>query len=290
MANDGSINVHAASTDIGEARKEQIVIIAAEALGLPFNMVTANDYDSDGGTDTGATTGSSQTKGVGNPVGLACLDAKNQMMTKAAATLSGGDTTKLTFALDGSMKIYLTSDPTKVVTFASLSSAPAIIGVGRMIIPSKATGRVYDSCVAEVDVDTDTGIVKVTDVYEVQDVGRVICKQPIIGQMHGAIIQSIGQGLLEEQWPDIPTGKQLGISHLDHKLPIVTQVPNIQVAFVENPEQAPDSYNFGAKGMGEPPMAPVMPAIGNAVANAIGVYIDTLPITPDKILKALGKA
>ncbi len=289
MQSDGSLNIHIDSNDIGEGRREQMALIGAEAMGLPFNYVTVNNYDSDCGTDSGGTVGSTQTKGAGNAIGLACIDAKNQMLAKAATSLST-TVDKLTYALDGSMKIFLTADPTKSVTFASLCGEPAIIGLGRMVVPTKSTGRVYNTCAAEVDVDTDTGLVKVTDLYIAQDVGRVIFTAGITGQVQGAVIEAMGQALQEEMWPDPVTGKQLGICQLDHKMPLVTQVPNIQVAFIENVEQAPDSYNFGAKGMAEPPMAPVIPAIANAVANAIGAYIDQLPLTPEKVLKALGKA
>jgi CO/xanthine dehydrogenase Mo-binding subunit len=73
-------------------------------------------------------------------------------------------------------------------------------------------------------------------------------------------------------------------------MPLSTATPPIQLDWVEPIEQAPDSYTFGAKGFGEPPTSPIVPAITNAIANAIGYYADTLPVTPEKILKALGKA
>jgi CO/xanthine dehydrogenase Mo-binding subunit len=286
---DGSVNILCDANSVGGGRREQLILMAAETLGLPFGMVTCNNYDSDAGTDVGPTVGSRQTKASGNPVTLACIDAKNQMLERAATMLST-TSDKLTYALDGSMKVYVTSDPTKSVTFEQLAGNPRIVGVGYMKVPTGAKGNVYNSCVAEVDVDTDTGLVKVTDVYLVEDVGRVIFRSGCETQIKGAIHFGLGMALQEDQWPDIPTGKQLQTSHLDVKLPLVTQTPHMVVDFVENPDAFEDSPNFGAKGLGEPPLDPPVPAIANAIYNAVGVRIDTLPITPEKILTALGKA
>jgi CO/xanthine dehydrogenase Mo-binding subunit len=289
MLSDGSLQCSQGGTDIGNGRTEQERLIAAEMMGLPIEYVTINNYDSDFIGDTGGTNGSSQTKGAGNPLALACYDAKKQMLAKAATALST-TVDLLTYALDGSMKIFLTADPTKSVSFASLTGDPTIIGVGHMIAPTGYAANVFDSCVAEVDVDTDTGLVKVTDLYQVQDVGRVIHRQSITGQMHQAMTSALGQAIQEDHWVDAPTGSPLAISHLDTKVPLFTQIPNIVVDYVEDAEAPPLSYNFGAKGMGEPPMDAPIPAIINAVANAIGWWCPQLPVTPDRVLKALGKA
>jgi len=291
MRPDGSLEVHADSNELGQAKREELAIVAAEAMGLPFNMVTLDNYSSDDGTDTGVSAGSTQTKRAGSSIGAACLDAKNQMLAKAATSLNT-TVDKLTYAQDGSMKIFLTADPTKSVTFASLTGEPMIVGVGHFILPSKITQRTYAAAVAEIDVDTDTGLITVNNIWHVQDVGRVLYRAGLIGQGYGGVIQSIGQALQEDQWPDIPTGKQLIISHLDHKMPITTQIPTISVDFVETVEQfsTGDSYNFGAKGAGEPFTSPTGAAIGNAIGNAIGWWPDTYPVSPEKILKAVGKA
>jgi CO/xanthine dehydrogenase Mo-binding subunit len=289
MRPDASLEIHAGTNEIGEGKREEITSIAAEHMGLPFGMVTLCNYDSDDGTDTGSSGGSTQTKRAGNSVGAACMDAKNQMMSKAAVSLNT-TVDKLTYALDGSMKIFLTADPTKSVTFTSLTSEPVILGLGRYIVPGKTTMRTYGAQVAEVDVDTDTGVVKVTEVYAVHDVGRVITPLGIQAQAHGGIMEGLAIALMMEQWPDGPTGKQLNINKLDHKMAEVSQIPNFHFDWVETVEQPPDSFNFGAKGFAEPPVSPSLAAILNAIANAIGWYPDTLPVTPDKVLKALGKA
>jgi CO/xanthine dehydrogenase Mo-binding subunit len=289
LLGDGSLEVHADSNDLGNGKREQLAIIAAEQLGLPFSMVTVCNYDSDGGTDTGVTAGSTQTKRAGNAVGAAAIDARNQLLAKAATSL-GTTVDKLTYATDGSMKIFLTADPTKSVTFASLSGEPMVIGVGHYAAPTKTTQQVYGTAVVEVDVDTDTGIIKATDVYQVQDVGRVITPDIIKGQAWSGVIQGINLAIQEDFWPDVPTGKPIMYSHLDAKLMLSTQTPRMQVAFVENAEQAPDSVgNFGAKGTAEPWVC-CLGAVTNAVANATGARIRQLPMSPEKVLAALGKA
>jgi CO/xanthine dehydrogenase Mo-binding subunit len=254
-----------------------------------MDYVTINNNDSEFIGDTGVTAGSMQTKNSGNCIVLACADAKNQMMAKAATSLAT-TVDKLTYAMDGSMKISLTADATKFVTFAQVAGQPTVIGVGKFQAPTGVTGNVFDTAVAEVDVDTDTGLVNVTSLIEVQDVGRVIFSAGLDGQMYAAMIQALGQTIQEEHWVDSPTGSLLGASHLDVKIPLFTQIPSVKVGYVEDAEQPPLSYNFGAKGMAEPPFGAPEPAIANAVANAIGWWSTTMPITPDKVLKALGKA
>ncbi|HVP23677.1 MAG TPA: xanthine dehydrogenase family protein molybdopterin-binding subunit [Conexivisphaerales archaeon] len=293
MLADGSVEIHADSNSLGQGRREELAIVAAEQLGLPFSMVTINNYDSDGGTDTGVSAGSTQTKRAGNAVGAACIDLRNQMLAKAATSLNTTPD-QLTYYYDGSMKIALTSDATKSVTFKSLTGEPMLIGTGHYIAPTKTTQRVYATCVAEVDVDTDTGLISVTNFTQVQDIGRVLFAAGWEGQAQSGMMQAISAALQEEQWPDIPTGKNIITSHLDHKLQTTHQLPplaNCQFIPFENPESPPDSVgNYGAKGQAEPLTGPGIAAIANAFANATGVHLYQVPFTPEKVLAALGKA
>jgi CO/xanthine dehydrogenase Mo-binding subunit len=287
---DGSLNIHVLPNSLGQGNREEKILIAAEMMGLPFNMVTLDNFDSDAGIDCGSTVGSMSTKGPGSGIGAACIDARNQMLTKAAATLSGGDTTKLTYAYDGSMRIYLTSDPTKYVTFASLSGEPRIIGVGHFVAPSKTSGKSFNTTVVEVDVDCDTGLVTLTNMMCSQGQGQVIFAAGWEGQGQGSAVQGFGYAIQEEQWPDVNTGLPYVISHLDHKMPLANQSPPIQISSLGIVEQPPDSYNFGAKGGGETFISAFTACVCNAVSNAIGWWPDSMPVTPDKILKGLGKA
>jgi len=286
MNPDGTLTIYTGAADIGNARREQLAIIAAEHLGLPYGKVTVANYSTDTGPDSGGTFGSRQTKSAGNAVGVAALQVRDQLLERAAARLK---VAKEDLRV-GEEKIYVAADPSKSVTIRELvASPPWIIAAGQWTPPPNTTQRTYATHIAEVEVDCDTGLVNVVRVVAVHDIGRVIYRKSCISQVHGGIIQGIGMALQEELLFDPQTGRCYSASMLDHKMPISMQTPEIIVDFVENPEQPPDSYNHGAKGLGEPPTSPIVPAITNAIANAIGVYFDSLPVTPDKILKALGK-
>jgi len=301
MLADGSVMVHIDTPSIGQGRREEVAIVAAEQMGLPLSMIAVTNYDSDAGSDTGSAGGSTQTKRSTNATGAACVDLKNQMMAKAATSLKT-TVDQLTYALDGSMKIYITSTPSSSVTFASLTGEPWLMGTGHYTAPTGTTQHVFTTCVAEVDVDTDTGLIKVTNYTQVQDVGQVIFPLGIEGQAHSGMNQAISAAIMEEQWPDTQTGNSIIISSLDHKMIIPTQMPaiaNVNIGYVNDAETPPDSgttvngvlvpYNYGAKGCAEPWTGAGIAAIAAAFANATGTHLYQLPFTPEKVLAALGK-
>ncbi len=297
LLGDGSLEVSSGGTDIGEGRTEQERLFCAEMMGLPMDDVTIANNDSEFVGDTGGTNGSSQTKASGNCLVLACADAKNQMMAKAATSLGVTGATLangwqgLTYAMDGSMKIYVTANPSQSVTFAQCAGQPSVIGVGHMVAPTGVTGNVFTTAVAEVNVDCDTGLIAVNTITEVQGVGQVIFLAGLTGQAHQGATAAMGQTLQEFNNCDPATGMILGASHLDDKVPLFTQVPSYNIGLqADQQEQPPLSYNFGAKGCCEPWMGAPIPAIVNAVANATGWWATTLPLTPDVVLKGLGKA
>jgi CO/xanthine dehydrogenase Mo-binding subunit len=140
----------------------------------------------------------------------------------------------------------------------------------------------FGAQVAEVDVDMETGKVRVINIVAAHDVGRAINPLLIEGQIEGGIAMGIGYALLEKlQWQN---GKTLNPNFCTYKIVNSTEIPTIQTILVESI----DPYGpFGAKGIGEPTTIPTAPAIANAIYNAIGIRIKDLPITPDKIFKAL---
>jgi xanthine dehydrogenase YagR molybdenum-binding subunit len=243
---------------LGQGRREQLAIIVAEKLGLRPEDVTVENTDTSNTVAAGATVGSRQTRAAGN----ACVIACDKIIVDKNANVP-----------------YPITEQAKWSDYGGQ--------YGKILA--------YAAHVAKVTVDTDTGIVQVNNVYAVHNIGKVIFKDGCEGQVHGGIIQGIGMALQEEIRADMGNGHFYTASHLDHKMPVFTQVPAINVSYIENPISEPDASgehnpNFGSMGIAEPTTSPIVPAVTNAIANAIGSYVMSLPVTPDKILKALGRA
>jgi carbon-monoxide dehydrogenase large subunit len=170
-----------------------------------------------------------------------------------------------------------------------------IIGSGTFSVPDatpldQETGQgtypsifwLYGAQGAEVEVDPETGQVQVLKVVAAHDLGRVINPLNCEQQVEGAVVTGVGIALLEEMV--VQDGTPVNRNFRDYRIPTAMDSPEVATLFVE---AAHKDGPFGAKGVGEPALAPTAPAIGNAVYNAIGVRIKDLPITPEKILKAL---
>jgi xanthine dehydrogenase YagR molybdenum-binding subunit len=130
-----------------------------------------------------------------------------------------------------------------------------------------------------------TGKVRVNRIVAAHDIGRVINSKTLTNQLEGGIMQGLGYALMEQRIMDKPTGKMVNISWHDYKMATVKDTPQIDSIVVSDADYK--ITPVGAKGVGEPAMIPTPGAIGNAVYNAIGVRIKSLPITPDKVLNAL---
>jgi CO/xanthine dehydrogenase Mo-binding subunit len=140
----------------------------------------------------------------------------------------------------------------------------------------------YVAQAAEVEVDEETGKVKVLKIVSAHDVGKAINPAACEQQIEGALGMGIGTALMEEI--KLENGKTMNPNFTDYKLPTSLDMPEMVPIMVETiHKQGP----YGAKGLGEPALAPTAPAIANAIHNAVGVRIKDLPITPDKVLKAL---
>jgi carbon-monoxide dehydrogenase large subunit len=170
-----------------------------------------------------------------------------------------------------------------------------IIGRGTFSVPEatpldRETGQgaypsafwLYGAQAAEVEVDPLTGKVEVLKLAAAHDLGRVINPLNCEQQIEGAVVTGVGIALLEELI--VQEGKPVNTNFRDYRIPTAMDAPEVASIFVE---AAHKDGPFGAKGVGEPALAPTAPAIGNAIYRAIGVRIKDLPITPEKILKAL---
>jgi CO/xanthine dehydrogenase Mo-binding subunit len=140
----------------------------------------------------------------------------------------------------------------------------------------------YSACVVEVQVDNETGDVKPTEIWIAHDIGRALNPLLVEGQVEGSVYMGLGEVLMEEQV--FRKGVHKAPSMLEYKSPTTLETPEIHTILVEGED--PEGP-FGAKEAGQGPLLPVIPAVNNAVFDAVGIRIDEIPITPDKVLKAL---
>jgi CO/xanthine dehydrogenase Mo-binding subunit len=284
---DGTLQVVVGSVDIS-GTATGLAQVAAEMLGVPISSVRLIGADSDSAPAAGMSGGSKIMYTVGSAVAKAAQDARGQILALAARRLEAAEG-DLEIA-DGVVRVR--GVPARTVAIADLAKMtsgfgagqPPVFGVASEAIVQRAPA--FGAHVVRVLLDGDSGRVRVVDYAVAQDVGRAINPAAIRGQIHGGVAQGIGWALLErlvyDEHGSVATG-----SFLDYALPRASDVPSIRTTLVEVPsERGP----YGAKGVGEPPVVPVAAAIANAIADATGARIETLPIVPEAITAALAKS
>jgi xanthine dehydrogenase molybdenum-binding subunit len=187
--------------------------------------------------------------------------------------------------------VFVTSDPSRGMSVQEVASRMEgdFLSASATITPG-STDYIVNSFAAhfaEVEVDTDTGRVRVLRYVAAHDSGRIINPQTALNQVEGGISQMMGFVLSEELVTDGPTGVTLNGSYLEHKSPTSLDYPNIEVIFADCVDPIGP---LGAKALGEVPSVGPAPTIANAIYDAIGIRFTQLPITPDKVLKALSQA
>ncbi|MBI2817109.1 MAG: xanthine dehydrogenase family protein molybdopterin-binding subunit [Acidobacteria bacterium] len=292
---DGSVQCVSGCTDIGPGQRTQMAMIVAEALGVPYTSVTITAYvDTDNTTDTAGTNGSRQTNTGGRGMYEAAMDAKRQIL-KLAADKFIADAKRRNEELqvtpeqlditDG--RIFTKSDPSKKLALESVVQGSGLSILGRSIYrqDTKWERTAWAAHAAEVEVDTGTGTVQLTRLVAAHDVGRALNPFAVEQQIEGGVVMALGAVFMEELLKDTATGLTLNPNMLDYRPPSILDVPeNIETIIIEKPKE----YGvFGAHGIGEPPMAPPAPAIAAAVYNAVGAWIDSMPMTREKVLAAL---
>jgi xanthine dehydrogenase YagR molybdenum-binding subunit len=194
--------------------------------------------------------------------------------------------------LHASDSTIATDDGSASITFRSLCDKLGdvmIIGRGaRGPNPSGVGLASFGAQFAEVEVDVETGVVRVVRIVAVHDAGRIINPTLAESQVEGGIIQGLGYGLFEERMLDPATARPLNANMHDYKIPTIGDVPRIEVELLDVPDAT--ANHTGARGLAEPPIIPTAPAIANAVANAIGAEVLELPMTPWRVLAALGES
>jgi xanthine dehydrogenase molybdenum-binding subunit len=296
----GTLTVQSAAAEIGCGQRTLMAMIAAETLGIPYEQTSiAMEVDTDVTPDTGITAGSRMTNSGGWGVFEAAMDAKRQLLEGAAKKLTADakglpPDTKLSAAdvdiQNGvvSAKAYPEAKMTVAEAVATVLPGTPVIGRGAHFHEPTWERLAWAAHAAEVEVDIGTGTVTVLRYVAAHDVGRALNPKAVEQQIQGGVVMGLGAALTEELLVDKATGRPITDNILEYKMLSIRDVPReIEVIMVENPK----AYGvYGAHGIGEPPLALPPPTIANAVYNAIGVWVESLPITRDKILAGLKKA
>jgi CO/xanthine dehydrogenase Mo-binding subunit len=286
VGSDGRATVVTAMQDIGPGTRTAMAQIAAEELGVPLEHVKVELGDSARGPYASISAGSSTTPSMGPAVRAAAADAKRQIVEIAAQRfhleervldIAGGNVV----SSDGG------SWPLSEVT--GLLEDAQILGKGaRGPNPTGMRVLTFGVQVAEVAVDVETGQVTVDRITAIHDVGRIINPLGARSQVEGGIIQGLGHTLSEERLLDPRSGTVLTQTLDTYKMPTIADVPELVCEFVD----VPDAHltNLGSKGLGEPPIIPTSAAIANAIRDATGADVRSLPITREEMLRALREA
>ena len=272
--------------DLGTGSITTLAQIAAEELGINLEAIDVISGDTSTTSFDSGIFASRTLYTAGNAVKAAAADVKRKILLRAAEKLEI-DPKALEFK-EG--RIYIKATPEKGVTYtelirdASRAKKGDITFMGEASFENTAHPPSFGAHYAEVEVDTETGQVEVLRIVVLQDNGKAINPTVVEGQIEGALQQSIGFTLTEDPVLDKLTGKMLNPNFANYMVLTALDMPRIDIGLVETYES---TGPFGAKGMSELPISGTTPAIANAIYNAIGVRLTELPMTPERILKAL---
>jgi len=260
--------------------------IAAEELGLPLDRIEVSLGDSARGPFASISAGSSTIPSMGPAVRAAAADAGRQLIEIAAQRHHLEE--RVLSLRDGNI-VSADGGSWPIETITGLLEDGQILGKGaRGPNPTGMRTLTFGVQIAEVGVDVETGEIRVERIAAIHDVGRVINPLGASSQVEGGIIQGIGHTLSEERLLDPRTGAVLTQTLDAYKLPTIADVPEIVTELVDEPDE--HLTNLGSKGLGEPPIIPTSAAIANAIRDATGADIRSLPITRDEMLRALREA
>ena len=278
---DGNVSLVEGSPDIGGSRAAMAMHVA-EVLGIPAEKVKPSIADTDSiGYSSGAG-GSGVTFKMGTAVYQAAEDVRTQMLERAAKIWDCA--VEDTEYKDGVLSHK--SDPELRLTFDQLSRRLNGTGgpvVGRGTANPGGVGNAFGLHIVDVEVDPDTGKVEILRFTAIQDCGKAIHPSYVEGQIQGGAVQGIGWALNEEYFLS-DQGQMMNSSFLDYRMPISLDLPMIDTVIVE---VANPGHPLGVRGVGEVSLVPPMAAIANAIHDAIGVRMETLPMNPGRVLEAL---
>lgn len=282
---DGAVQIKMGTQDLGTGTRTCILMVAGETLGLPIEEIDLlygdTRYPMSGGSGGSTTIG-----GVSSSTRRGAVDARDQLFAKVAPALKAQP--EELEAVNGTVRVK--GDPSRSLTWkdacAKIGAMPiATRGNNPGPKPDLTNSGVGGVQMAEVSVDTETGIVKVEKMVAVQDMGLVINEKTAESQILGALIMGISYSLFEEKVMDPVTGRMLNPNMEFYRLAGLSDIRNLVVRVYSMAAQD----KRGVIGLGEPPVISPGAAISNAVANAIGIRVPMLPLTPDRVLTALEK-
>jgi CO/xanthine dehydrogenase Mo-binding subunit len=280
---DGTIEVLTGAQDLGTGARTVFSQIAAEVLGARLEDVRTILGDTERLPFASNSWGSITTASVGPAVRVGALEARDSLF-EAAAEMLGCSVDELE-SRDSEIRDCTTD---RCLTFKDVCGRLGdvmIIGQGsRGPNPAQTAMSAFGAQFAEVEVDVETGRVRVLRIVAAHDSGRIINPTLAEGQLEGGIIQGLGYALFEERVVDSRLGLVLNPTMHDYKIPTIGDVLEIDAFFIDRADVV--ANHTGAKGVAEPPIIPVAPAIANAVADAIGVEMNELPITPWRVLRS----
>lgn len=290
MNQDGSVQLQLGATEIGQGSDTVFAQMVAEVLGIPMHMVhVISTQDTDiSPFDTGSYA-SRQTYVSGMAVEKAALEVKRKVLAVAHSM-----TDIPAHLLDLKQQhIVMKESGERVMELEVAAMQSYYDRVHAQPITSDVTNNArinaipYGVTFAEVEVDIKTGKIKILEIFNVHDSGKIVNPQLAEGQVHGGVGMAIGYAISEQLLFDEKTGQPLNNNLLDYKLPTIMDIPEIGAAFVEKEDP---TGPFGVKALGEPPIISPAPAIRNAVLDATGVAFNRIPMNPQRVFEKFKEA
>jgi len=293
----GGVTVFCGEIDIGQGSDTVLAQVTAEILGVDPHDIRIVFGDTDlTPVDLGSYS-SRVTLMMGNAA-IQAAERARELLARAAAAKLEVPAERIACAAG---RVFDVENPEKGLTFAEAvtlaESRFGTIGTVGSYTPPASAGRYrgagvgpspaysYSAAVVEVDVDPESGWIKVGRVHIAHDIGRSINPVLVVGQVEGGVYMGLGEALMEEQ---VFRANRNGVhkipSMLEYKSPTTMEMPEVITHLIEDPDP---NGPFGAKEVGQGPLLPVPPAVANAVFDAVGVRVDEVPITPEKVLRAL---
>ncbi len=293
----GRIGIYCGVTEVGQGAKTAMLQIGAETLGLEVKDIDLIHEDTSLMPDSGTAAATRQTYNTGNAIKVACENMKNQLFEKAKAELNLNSTAGLILE---NGEVILSFFPQKRISYEKLSeiykdenileAKGEFVAQTTEMDPETGQGAPYwpytfNACAVEVEVDTNTGVVSLLRATFAQDAGRAVNPKLLEGQMDGGFAMALGYALFEDL--NLENGRMKNDKFSKYLIPTAMDMIDVENIIIEDPEH---TAPYGAKGIGEPVMIPIAPAILNAIYNAIGIRITELPVTPERLMNFIRNA